>query len=118
MRQIRSDAFETNSSSTHSITMCSAEDYNKWKNGELLVMDCEFYTREEAIKNLKENKWFIGRNQNLDWEDANSVNETLKDNGYKTYNEYGDTDFETFEESFVTKNGEKVFAFGRYGYDG
>ena len=34
--QIRRSIFETNSSSTHSITMVSGSEYDKWKNGELL----------------------------------------------------------------------------------
>ena len=35
-RQIRRGVFETNSSSTHSLTMCSEEEFEQWKNGELL----------------------------------------------------------------------------------
>ena len=34
-RQIRQGVFETNSSSTHSITMCSGKVYDAWKAGEL-----------------------------------------------------------------------------------
>ena len=30
-RQIRRGVFETNSSSTHSITMCSNKEYEKWE---------------------------------------------------------------------------------------
>lgn len=35
-RQIRRGIFESNSSSTHSLTMCSEEEFEQWKNGELL----------------------------------------------------------------------------------
>ena len=35
-RQIRRGVFETNSSSVHSLTMCSGEEYKKWENGEIL----------------------------------------------------------------------------------
>ena len=35
-RQIRRGVYETNSSSTHSLTMCSKEEFEQWKNGELL----------------------------------------------------------------------------------
>ena len=35
-RQIRRGVYETNSSSTHSLTMCSEEEFEQWKNGELL----------------------------------------------------------------------------------
>ena len=34
--QIRRNVFETNSSSVHSMTMCSDDEYKKWENGELL----------------------------------------------------------------------------------
>ena len=36
MKQIRRNVFETNSSSTHSITMCMKSDYDKWVAGELV----------------------------------------------------------------------------------
>lgn len=35
-RQIRLGVYETNSSSTHSLTICSEEEFEQWKNGELL----------------------------------------------------------------------------------
>ena len=36
MRQIRRNVFETNSSSTHSITMCMKSEFDKWVAGELV----------------------------------------------------------------------------------
>lgn len=39
MKQIRQGVFETNSSSTHSLTICTEEDYNKFINGQLMY-DC------------------------------------------------------------------------------
>lgn len=38
-RQIRRGVYETNSSSTHSLTMCSEEEFEQWKNGELFLMN-------------------------------------------------------------------------------
>ena len=35
--QIRRGLFETNSSSVHTLTICTLEDYNKFKNGKLFV---------------------------------------------------------------------------------
>ena len=35
--KMRQGVFETNSSSTHSITMCNESDYDKWVNGELYL---------------------------------------------------------------------------------
>ncbi len=38
-RQIRRNVFETNSSSTHSLTMCSEEEFEAWKRGEVLFTE-------------------------------------------------------------------------------
>lgn len=37
MKAIRQGCFETNSSSTHSITMCMENEFEKWKNGDTVV---------------------------------------------------------------------------------
>ena len=36
-RQVRRGAFETNSSSTHSITMCSESEFNEFENGNMYI---------------------------------------------------------------------------------
>ena len=36
-RQIRRGVFETNSSSTHSLTICLKSDYDKWNNGNVFL---------------------------------------------------------------------------------
>lgn len=41
MRQVRRMTFETNSSSTHSLTICPQETYNKWLDGKVLFSDWE-----------------------------------------------------------------------------
>ena len=48
--QIRPGVFETNSSSTHSLVICTKEQYEKWKNGDLLWngWDDKFITKEEV----------------------------------------------------------------------
>lgn len=49
--QYRISAFETNSSSTHSLTMCNLTDYSKWKVGDILyhIPTREFVSIEKAI---------------------------------------------------------------------
>ena len=56
MKIIRQSIYETNSSSTHSITMCMKSDYEKWKNGELYYFrdTNDFITKEERNRILKE----------------------------------------------------------------
>lgn len=40
--QVRQGVFETNSSSTHTLTVCSKDDFDKWKKGEVLWLDCDW----------------------------------------------------------------------------
>lgn len=97
--QVRHGVFETNSSSTHSLTMCSDSDYNKWMNGELLFGKYSeiFITKEEYDSDVRK----------YDSEDD-----------YMTYDAYfDDCDIETYDQSYTTSSGEVVHAFGRYGYE-
>lgn len=120
LRSIRRGVFETNSSSTHSITMVSGEDYAKWENGELLFNDGGFITKEEAIKELKNDTWFIKYHPDFDFTDDDAVDEILRENDYYTYNQFWDYkggDYETFTDTYKTNSGEEVVAFGYYGYN-
>lgn len=99
MRIVRRNTFETNSSSTHSLTMCTKDDYEKWKNGELVY-----------------DRWddgLINPTEQLPDEDQ------YYDKQYQTPEEFFNNPYyETFKEEFTTPNGEEVIAFGYYGYDG
>lgn len=112
-RQIRVGVFETNSSSTHSLTLCSEEEYKRWANGEVLFYkwgsdDNKFFTNEEAKREL------------LKYYSSHEIEDIdLKDEGYCTIDEYfGDYELESFDEEYITPNGEKVIAFGKFGYNG
>ena len=37
--QVRQGVFETNSSPTHTLTICSKDDFDKWKHGEVFWLD-------------------------------------------------------------------------------
>lgn len=121
-RQIRRGVFETNSSSVHSLTMCSGEDYKKWKDDKVLYWKDkeEFYAKEDIIEELKESRWYSGelRYPDVDWSNEEEVSEIFEEEEIQTYDEFFDNyDFETFEDSYTTPNGEKVVAFGYYGSD-
>lgn len=123
MKQIRRGVFETNSSSVHTLTMCSEEEYAKWENGELLYFqwDDKFDTRENIIKEFKSLKWSSGelRYPDVNWEDDEEVEEIFSEEGIQTYEDFFEyTDYETFERTYTTPGGEKVVAFGHYGWDG
>lgn len=52
MINIRTNVFETNSSSVHSLTLCSEDDYSKWQDGKLLYVYERYMDITEAGKNL------------------------------------------------------------------
>lgn len=122
MKQIRRGVFETNSSSVHSITMCSSEEYDKWDNGEVLYWrDADkFGTREEIIEELKNYRYSWGDKDlyypDVNWDDEDEVDSVFSDEGIMTNEEYFDNEwYETYVEEYTTKSGEKVVAFGYYG---
>lgn len=143
---IRRGTFETNSSSTHSLTMCTKETYDKWKNGELLFhrWDEEFvehptYSEEELKKAFFEdnakrisNGFLYDNTYYTDIDEMISKVEVpakeLKDikersmddlQSYDSYWEYDSwSSLEGFEETYTTPSGETIIAFGKYGYDG
>ena len=41
--QVRQGMFETNSSSTHTLTICSKDDFDKWKHGEVFWLDNDWH---------------------------------------------------------------------------
>ena len=99
-RQIRCGVFETNSSSVHSLTMCMESDFNKWVAGELVWSrwgDELVPITDEIKKSMEEDE-----------------REYLT---YEQFNDYDYIDYETFEDSYTTPNGETVKSFGYYGHD-
>lgn len=99
---IRRGIFETNSSSVHSLTMCSDDEYSKWINGEVYYdrWEHKFVDKSEEIERERE-------------EDGRSTE-------YLTYEEFNDweyLEYETFDGEYTTESGETVHAFGYYGHD-
>lgn len=122
MISVRRGVFETNSSSTHSLTMCSESDYDKWKKGDLLFDDWngELITKEEYKKIYEEEKRkYLEKYSNETEEDFEDYYNDDKQyyNFDEFWNKY-DYDYETFLDNYITPSGEKIIAFGYYGYDG
>lgn len=96
-RQIRMGVWETNSSLCHSLSMCTKEQFEKWKNGEI------WWNRwDEVFEPIEEN-----------------INEDKKEKrGCITYEEFEELEYEeVFEQEYTTPNGETVIAFGYAGHD-
>ena len=116
MLNIRFGAFETNSSSVHSLIMCSAEEYKKLEDGELYVDSWSdaVITASEAA-----NKIGYSLSALLEMPD-DEAKRLLQDKGVYTldgYREYYGYEYETYREERELPSGEKVVAFGYYGHD-
>ena len=138
MRQIRRGVFETNSSSTHSLTICTEDQYNDWKAGKIFYDDYqeEFMDKvqltdrekEMAEKHYKEyvetlafhKKWDeLNNSEREAWYQRYFISE-IKDSedDIVTYQEYfGGGSLETYVQFYTTPKGEKLVAFGKYGYN-
>lgn len=128
-RKIRYGVFETNSSSSHSLTMCSAEEFKKWQNGEMLfdewnenfvpaipLSDDEKRDVENAYEGGKPWHKLSDEEKNAEYIDYARAN-GLVDEDYQTYEEYmNDDELEPYEQSYKTEGGEEIVAFGKYGY--
>ena len=121
MKTIRIGTFETNSSSTHSITMCMESDFLKWKNGEM------YWNRwnDELVPKETVEEEFLKENTGVSKEDPDfkdKFEEYLNDDDktYYTYEEFNDYDYieyETYVNKYNTPNGDTVAASGYYRQD-
>ena len=105
---IRFGVFETNSSSTHSLTVCTENEYQQWKDGKLLynIFDECFYPIEEVRKEFEEDEYYD------DFESYISED-------FQTYEQYGKDDYlESFRCDYTSKSGDRIIIFGKYGYNG
>ena len=130
-KQIRQGVFETNSSSTHSLTMCMESDYDKWCSGETYFYkgwgygfaenfkpkENHFYTYDECIEFLKHSNRVLKENENVDEWTKEEIAEVLRDYEFIHYDDDGNEYYEWFEETYETPNGERIVAFGYYGWD-
>lgn len=108
MRQIRNSVFETNSSSTHSITMCMKKDYEAWEIGEM-VFDTDTQKLVPITDEIRAELDMYARENYDVW-----------DMRYLTYDDYDRycEEYEGFSDELTLPDDEKVVAFGYYGYGG
>lgn len=106
MIQIRKNVFETNSSSTHSMTIVKKEEYDKWVKGEyyLWVDDWEFILKEEALV-IREDLFKQGKDINK-WDFPLSFEE---------FRDYDIVDYDHILEDFNIDNID-IVAIGYHGY--
>lgn len=119
MKQIRHEVFETNSSSTHTMTIMSQSEYEEFKNkleSEDYYIDTEYdlYTKEQVEKEYEKSKKEYEKNNWKiptfdDWREG----EYFTDEEFEKYLE----DYKNFfEEKEIGE--ENVVVMGYYGYNG
>lgn len=134
--QIRRGTFETNSSSTHSISICTEDEFTKWKNGELLYdKETEEFVPANALSDedklyAKEDYEIKKDEYSKDWDDLSDdakekyYQKYAKENGVVdedalTYEDWYERGYlETYVCRYTTEHNDKIVAFGKYGYDG
>lgn len=102
MKQIRKNVFETNSSSTHTLAICTEDEYKKWQEGKMLF-----------------NKWnetFIKNSINITKQDKVEAEErynTYKGKYYKDWSELTETERDEYTYNYIAqqRRQEKSFSF-------
>ena len=120
MKQVRLNTFETNSSSTHSLVICIAEEMEAWRSGKLYYTGDAWSkvnvkrpldSRENIIKALEACGEITADT------DPEDIDDIIYDNSIYMYSSWGDN-YEHDSGEYVTPNGEKVAWEAYYGYDG
>ena len=118
MRTIRYNTFETNSSSTHCITMLDKSDYDHWTNKEIFI-DVNDGNKVYDLKDVYE---FLKLKYNYQGFESYSevslfIDEVIANNSwYRDDCEVYDS-LERDTSEFRTKNGDEVVTICHYGYD-
>lgn len=118
-RVIRRGVFETNSSSVHSLTMCSKTEWDSWKQGDLWLYSGTLMSKSDVIAILKRFQWFNKYNfeamSDDDWEEFCEDYDIFS---WESYDKYiSRRSCETFDQTYTASNGEEIYAFGFYGYE-
>lgn len=128
MELIRRGTFETNSSSTHSITMCKESDFDKWKNGEMYYCqeDGKFYDEEERNKIIKQqiiehkadykDGKYIYKGISVEYKDINKLytEENLSEITEEEVQDYLENDFDYYEIPLTYEQWDECFDYEKY----
>lgn len=122
--QIRFGVFETNSSSVHSVTVLSDEEYRAYRRGDLyLDNSANLYTKEDVNEYLETNK----KDAIKRWKDSglesyihryhSNLDEYVRACRKEAMYLFNDSEWE-IEHRAREINGQKVHAISIYSYDG
>lgn len=115
-KQIRTGVFETNSSSTHTLSIMPRKDYERWKSEGLYLSGNKIYTKEEVINELRK------YDKKYEYEPKDYSDEDTFDDArmcdYEMYDEWLDDEYlEIYVKNYTTESGDEIVVFGKYGYN-
>ena len=128
MRTIRYNTFETNSSSTHCITMLDKSDYDHWTNEEIFID----INDGDKVYDLKDVYELLKLKYNYQGFESYSevslfIDELIANNNWYRYDCEVPISFDKYCEMydslemdtdyFRTKNGDEIVVICHYGYD-
>ena len=128
MRTIRYNTFETNSSSTHCITMLDKSDYDHWTNEEIFI-DINDGNKVYDLKDVYELLKLKYNYQGFESYSEVSlfIDELIANNDWYRYDCEVPISFDKYckmhdslemdTDYFTTKNGDEVVEICHYGYD-
>ena len=122
-KQIRIGIFETNSSSTHTLTICTKKEFDEWRDGKVVYNkwdeDFEPIPAEPTEEELEE---FCPGYKDFTPDEKEDVISDWKKEMYSdllTYDDWGEAEYlEPYQESYTTEHGDEIVVFGLYGYEG
>lgn len=92
MKQIRKNVFETNSSSTHTLAICTEDEYKDWKDGKLLFNKWRETFVKNSIKITKQDR-----------EEAERCYTQYKGKYYKDWSELTDAEREEYTYNHIAQ---------------
>ena len=122
-KQIRTGVFETNSSSTHTLTICTKKEFDDWRAGKVVYNkwgeDFEPVPAEPTEEELEE---FYPGYKDLNPDEKEDVGYDWKKEMHPdllSYDDWGKDEYlESYQESYTTEHGDEIVVFGMYGYEG
>jgi len=98
MKQIRKSIFETNSSSTHTLTICTEDEYKAFQKGDLFLHQYDTLISKKEVEKAKQ------------------LDKYFDEDEYQTFEQFEDEkEYEIYQNAYTTSKGEKIVVFGKYG---
>ena len=124
MIQIRKNTFETNSSSSHSLVISTEKEFAAFKAGILYEYVGNVYDLPTARDHVE--KFYPEKLAELDedirFKDYEGIASLLDDCEVRSYDYWKDNidnlGMETYVKHFTSPSGDKLVAWGHYGYNG